>query len=63
MVYCEATIKEPALRDNLRQCIKILGGEPYVHQDVVSVTATKNESRMIALFEQFELHSVQIKHS
>lgn len=63
MVYCEAIIPEEKLRDNIRQCIKILGGEPYVHGDKISVTVSKNESKMIELFEQLSAHNISIRPS
>lgn len=60
MVYCEATIHEKKLRDNLIQCVKILGGNPLVVADRVSVTTDKNDDKMIDIFEQFLIHDIRI---
>lgn len=60
MVYCEVTVHEEKLRENLIQCVKILGGDPLVVADKVSVTTDKNEDKMVDLFEQFLNHSIRI---
>lgn len=61
MVYCEAIVEDTRLKNNLVQCIKILGGEPSVKDSIVTVRTDKNEDKVIDLFEQFSNHHVHIK--
>ena len=60
MVKCVAYV-EPAQRENLLQCINIIGGVPVVHNDQVSVTYSgEKEALMIELFEHYTRHEIQI---
>lgn len=60
-VQCEAIVENPVQRDNLCQCIGILGGAPVVDKDKVSVVydGEKGET-MISLFEQHVRHKITI---
>lgn len=60
MVRCEVTIDNEFLKQNICDCIRILGGEPVVIGDNVSVTVSENQDKMIELFEQFGDHSIII---
>jgi len=59
MVRCIAYV-DVAQRDNLVQCINIIGGKPIVHKDQVSVEYSgEKEALMIELFEQYTRHKIQ----
>lgn len=60
-VWCEAIVDEPCSRDNLCQCVGILGGTPKVTRNKVTVEyeGAKTEA-MMELFEQFTRHSIHI---
>lgn len=60
-VRCEAIVENPVQRDNLCQCIGILGGAPVVDKDKISVVydGEKGET-MISLFEQCVRHKIII---
>lgn len=60
-VQCEAIIENPVQRDNLCQCIGILGGAPVVDKDKISVVydGEKGET-MISLFEQYVRHKIVV---
>lgn len=60
---CDATIDNPLQRDNLIQCINIIGATPTVHGETVYVSVSDNEDiidKMIRLFEQFHRHSIRV---
>lgn len=60
MVKCKAVVPE-AQKENLVECIKILGGAPVVHKDEVSVEYSgEKEATMIALFEHYTHHEIQL---
>lgn len=60
MVRCKAVVQE-AQRENLIECINILGGVPVIHRDEVSVEYSGDkEATMIELFEQYTRHEIQI---
>lgn len=58
---CEAIIENPAQRENLRQCINILGGVPVIHRDkiVVDYEGEKIDA-MVKLFEQYVRHRIRV---
>lgn len=60
MVRCIAYV-DAAQRDNLVQCISIIGGKPVVHKDQVTVEYSgEKEALMIELFEHYTRHEIQI---
>lgn len=63
-IRCEACTKDEAQQDNLCQCVRILGGEPNIAGDTVSVEydGEKTET-MIKLFETFSNHAIDIHPS
>ena len=61
LFYGVATIDNKQQRDNLCECITILGGEPKVSSCDVSVEyrGSKDEcDKFISLFEQYHRHGV-----
>lgn len=55
-IICSAIVENDAQKENLCECIKILGGVPEVCENVVSVEcegSAKNMSKFICLFEQY----------
>ena len=61
MIHCEAIVVEEALKKNLCDCIKIIGGKPVVNGDTISVDYDGKPCKVIALFEQFSEHSISTK--
>lgn len=62
MIRCTATLSEEALKENLKQCIGILGGTPVVKGDIVSVDYDgPNEQKFAELFEQFSDHTISVR--
>ena len=61
LVYAVATIDNPKQRENLCECIEILGGKPNVaFSDVVlDFNGSKEQcDKFIELFEQFPRHGI-----
>lgn len=57
-----AIIENPDQRENLRQCINILGEAPCIHRDSVCVTLPSDDARaekFIELFENYTRHKIQ----
>lgn len=61
MLHCEAIVEEELLQKNLCDCIKIIGGKPIQDGNKISVDYTGEPSKAIALFEQFQVHSISTK--
>lgn len=60
-VVCEAIVDNPIQRDNLCQCINILGGIPVIHRDKVVVDYEGDKSdTMVKLFENHVRHTIHI---
>lgn len=60
-VRCEAVLELKTQRDNLCQCIRILGGEPEVNGKTVSVEYEGEAISMFeSLFDQYQTHSITI---
>lgn len=60
-VRCEAIIDEPRLRENLCQCVGILGYTPQVARNRIVVECEgEKANKMVELFEQFHRHSIHI---
>ena len=63
IVSAVATIYEEAGRENLKQCIEILGGHPIVDGTSVGVDFTgspKSCEKFIELYEQFPKHNITV---
>lgn len=63
MVKCNATIENPKQRENLIQCINIIGATPIVHGETVFASAYDDKEqidKMMSLFEQFCKHSIRV---
>lgn len=60
-IYCEAHIIEPELRENLADCIKIIGGEPKETNGSVWMSyegKPDNCHKFVELFEQYGRHAI-----
>lgn len=56
---CSAVVENPVQRDNLCQCIRILGGEPVEYKDKVSVEYEGTDTdKFIQLFEHYVRHEI-----
>lgn len=61
MVRCSAVIEHPKQRENLRQCLNILGIVPCIYKDVVSVSFDSEDAgadKFIELFEHYSRHEI-----
>lgn len=57
---CTAVIDNPVQRDNLCQCIEILGGKPTESGDTISVEYEgPNTEKFIELFENYTRHEIR----
>ena len=62
MFVCKAVVSNPVQRDNLCECCKILGIEPNVHRDTVTVSFDEEYEKaetLIGLFEQYSRHEIK----
>lgn len=62
MVKCIAIVEHPKQRDNLCECIRILGGTPCVNKDSVSVSLSSDNpqtEKFIDLFEHYVRYEIQ----
>lgn len=60
-VICSAVVEEDLQRKNLCECVKILGGQPEISGNTVSVEyegPARSVSKFAGLFEQFPFHGV-----
>lgn len=61
-VICTAIVENPQQRDNLCQCIGILGGVPIVGNDAVNVEYEGvNAEKLIELFEHYVRHEIKLQ--
>lgn len=61
MIRLVAVVENPDQRENLRQCLNILGVVPCIYKDVVCMDCDEQDSRtekFLELFEQFKRHEV-----
>lgn len=66
IIYCEAVVENTTQQENLIECIEILGGNPQIKQDKISVEheGIKDECDIfIALFEHYARHNITILES
>lgn len=62
MIKLVAIVENPQQRENLRQCINILGVAPCIHKDVVCMHCSEQDVQMdkfIELFEQYPRHEIR----
>lgn len=60
-VRCEAYVENQLQRDNLCECVKILGGNPIVIKEQVIVEYEgENVGKMVELFEHYVWHTIRI---
>ena len=60
---CIAILDNNAQKENLCQCIRILGGEPMVNHDVVTTNApypSDLASHLMLLYEQYWRHEIVV---
>lgn len=60
-IICTAVVEDERQRDNLCECVGILGGKPNVSGDTVSVEyngPVRTASKYIELFEQYATHGI-----
>lgn len=60
-ITCMAIVENPQQRDNLCECIEILGGVPCINKEAVSVTLSRDDAKaekFIELFEHYARHKV-----
>ena len=60
LVHCGAEVWEEQLRNNLCQCITIIGGKPIVNGNNVSVDYKGKPDKMVALFDHFPVHNITV---
>lgn len=59
-VICTAVVDNPLQKENLCQCIEILGGVPTVCNDTVCVEYEGyNTEKFIELFEHYTRHEIR----
>lgn len=61
IIYCEAIVEHLAQQANLIECIEVLGGDPKVCKDKISVEFEGDKERcdiFISLFEHFGRHNI-----
>jgi len=62
-VICTAVLENEPQRNNLRQCIGIIGGKPDVSGETVCVEyegSSNVAQKFIELFEQYVTHEIKI---
>lgn len=60
-VICTAVVENPQQRDNLKQCVEILGGVPNIAGDTVCVEYDGEPSKaekFIELYEHYVRHEI-----
>jgi hypothetical protein len=63
MVKCSATIDNKEQLENLCECIRIIGGEPKVNKNTVSVKVpyeSEAATKLIMLFEHYWRHEIKV---
>lgn len=59
-IICTAVVDNPQQRENLCDCVKILGGVPQLSGDTVCVEYEgKNVDKFIQLFEHYVRHEIR----
>lgn len=61
-IICTAVLDNDMQKDNLAQCVRILGGVPTVNRSTVCVEYDGSPSKaekFIKLFEQFSRHEIK----
>lgn len=59
-VICTAVVENPQQRDNLKECVQILGGVPNEAGDTVCVEYEgDNAEKFIELFEHYVRHEIK----
>lgn len=59
-VICSAVVDNPQQRENLCQCVNILGGVPRVTGDTVCVEYEGiNTEKFVQLFEHYTRHEIK----
>lgn len=62
-VTCTAIVEEPKQRDNLCECIEIIGGYPDVVGNTVFAEydgESKKAHRLMSLFKQYPFHGISV---
>ena len=62
-VICTAVVENPLQRENLCQCINIVGGVPAISRETVCVDYTGNDQeaeKFVEIFEQYCRHEIKI---
>lgn len=60
-ITCTAIVENPQQRNNLCECIEILGGVPSINKEAVSVTLSRDDAKaekFIELFEHYVRHEI-----
>ena len=63
MVTCTAVVDNSLQRENLYECIEIIGGKPKVDKNVVSVKVpygSEEATKLIMLFEHYWRHEIKV---
>ena len=59
-IICTAVVDNPQQRENLCDCVKILGGVPQLSGDTVCVEYEgENVDKFIQLFEHYVRHEIR----
>lgn len=61
MIRLVAVVENPDQRENLRQCLNILGVAPCIYKDVVCMHCEddgEKTEKFIELFEQYTRHEI-----
>lgn len=62
-VVCSVVLEDERLRDNLCQCVNILGGTPSISGNTVCVDysgSDKTAEKHVELFAQFPNHEIHV---
>lgn len=63
MVTCTAVVDNKLQRENLCECIRIIGVEPNVNKNTIKVKIPRDSdeaTKLIALFEHYWRHEIKI---
>ena len=61
MIRLVAVVENPIQRENLRQCLNILGLQPCIYRDVICMYCPdegEKTEKFIELFEQYARHEI-----
>lgn len=62
-ILCSAVVEDPRKRDNLCECIEIIGGDSSVMGNKVYADYKGDEEtakKLMALFSQYHIHGISI---